>query len=168
MNKFNHAGPQSHGRSLAYKQTQRLTLETQGLQQKAVAIDLNVDGANLCRYLADTAPEVTMPIHRLLPWYRATGDLSLLRQIVADHGYELLMAEEHGDSLAKSSPQRLMAMLSFRSGDLLAHLIQAVEDGQISAEERRNLYPEAANLLAVVQALVDRLHPRSTNAQVSA
>jgi hypothetical protein len=148
---------QSHGRSLALKRVMRLALEIASIDQKPVAIDLGIDAGTLSRYLSPDHPDTTIPAHRLKAWHVATGDLGLLRAVVEEHGMDLVAASHHA-ARTHAGTAGLLAQLCTRAGALEGHLAQALAH-QDSDHDLAVLYPEATRLLAVVQALADRLAP---------
>lgn len=148
------AGRKPNPHSSAIKRVMRLTLETSGLPQKAVCLDLDIDSGTLSRYLSDEHPHV-LPCDQLPGWVQSTGDAALLRTLAARCGYELAPTCDH--HAIRATTTRLTGLLAQRSGSTVAHLIEAVADGTITPQEQDSLRPELLRLQSVVNALVDAM-----------
>ncbi len=145
---------QSNGHSLVLKRAMRLSLEQQGVQQKAMALDLKVEDSTLSRYLSPDSAHC-LPIDLLPVWVESAGDASVLRTLAARCGYEI-----HLDSHLPIRPeavQQLSVLLARHSGDALGNLVQSLADGVITEDERINLAPDLLRLQATVNALVERV-----------
>ena len=145
---------QFNGHTLALKRAMRLALENGSIAQKAVAIDLEIDEGTLSRYLSPEHPHA-LPLDLLPAWVDSVGDAGLLRVLAARCGYEI-----HTSSVKPISPeaiQQLTVLLARLSGVATGNLVQALEDGVVSNDERKACAPGLLKLQSIVNALVDRV-----------
>jgi len=145
---------QFNGHTLALKKAMRLALENGSIAQKAVAIDLEIDEGTLSRYLSHEHPHA-LPVDLLPAWCESVGDAGVLRVLAARCGYEI-HAESH-KPIAPEALQQLTILLARLSGVATGNLIQALDDGVVSDDERKNNAPGLLKLQAIVNALVDRM-----------
>lgn len=149
-----HCNTASHDRRMARKlkskRQLRLEMDLAGIQQKALAISLDMDQAQLSRTLSDGCMEE--PLVSDLPGITREVGPAYMQWVAMQCGGTY----HHGEQAQASTvtPAVLVALLARGSGDTISQLVQDLQDNHWSAEERMAQLPGLRKLLAVVEALL--------------
>ena len=125
-----------------FKRRLRLELSISGRQEKAIAIDMHVDPAQLTRWLGDNYRD-QLPAYKLADWTNAVS-CGLWRWLEADQ-----------PTIEPDAPNgmdigTLVAMLASSNGTTLATLIQDLKDNIWSGVERQEALPGIRKLEHIV------------------
>jgi hypothetical protein len=139
-----------------FKKRQLLELMLSNRERKAVAPEFPVSLATLSDWFNEEKP-AAMGAQWLPAWSREIGP-GLLRYLAKEAGYDLVEAGELGPVPVTDAGQ-LLALISTHHGRLVGQIIQAREDGQITDEERRQIWPEITRLIRELEAEAEYFRP---------
>jgi len=131
----------------ALKRVLKRALDDAGLPQKALALECGKDPALICRWLNEHEPDVPVPLD--FPAITRELGFGLIEWLNIRCGYEPGAHVMDAQGLPV-----LTGCLSAQSGKAVQQLIQALEDGSISAEERTLLQPDLYRLRGTLDGIL--------------
>jgi hypothetical protein len=122
-----------------------------GVKAGWLALMLGCSEAALSQYRSGERP---VPVDLFPRVDEILGGHDLMHDLAAMAGGELTFGG--GPNLSSGG---LEALIARHSGELLAALIQAREDGALSAEERQAIHPQVVRLIHELQGLAETIQP---------
>lgn len=135
---------------LKFKRRLRMELDASGTSEKAVALEARIDFGQFSRMLDATYTDA-LHAHHIPAFVRECGP-GLMRWLAVQCGgtYQHDILPVRSDD----SPLVLIGLLAHQSGHSIQHLIQDLQDGQWSPEERLAALPGLRKLHTVIETLI--------------
>ncbi|BDU72348.1 hypothetical protein [Mesoterricola silvestris] len=149
--------PENFEESRIKRFKRRLNQETVlcGRERKAIATDMQCSQSSLSIWLDHGRG--SMPVHWLPEWTREVGP-GLLSWIAKENGYSLVQ-ETAGEPVPVMDAGQLMALIALHHGKAMAGMIQAREDGVITEQEKRDVFPDLQRLIRELEAQAENFRP---------